>query len=137
MASITVTAANVRAMNGSIVRRYTAAEALAPGQPVYLSASKTVTRADGSAVATLIPFLGIVVGDQDGNTTIPSGAEVDVCVFGPVTGISGATAGALVYVSDTVGEITEAAGEATKDMVVGFVEQATVLFIRPQIKDFS
>jgi len=137
MASITVTAANVRALPGAIVRRYTAGEALAPGQPVYLSASKTVTRADGSAVATLLPFVGIVVGDQYGNTTIPSGNEVDVCVYGPITGISGAKAGNLVYVSDSVGEITAAAGEATKDMVVGFVEQATVLFVRPQVVDWS
>lgn len=137
MASITVTAANVRALPGAIVRRYTAGEALAPGQPVYLSASKTVKRADGSAVATLLPFVGIVVGDQYGNTTIPSGNEVDVCVYGPITGISGATPGAHVYVSDSVGEITAAAGEATKDMVVGFVEQATVLFVRPQVVDWS
>lgn len=137
MASITVTAANVRPLTGAIVRRYTAGEALAPGQPVYLSAAKTATRADGSAVATLIPFLGIVVADQYGNTTIPSGGEVDVVVFGPVAGPSGMTAGGLVYVSDTVGEITHVAGEATKDMVVGFAEQTTVLFVRPQIVDFS
>jgi hypothetical protein len=41
----------------------------------------------------------------------------------------------LIYASDTAGEPSESAG--TKDLVVGYAESATVLFVQPQIIDFS
>lgn len=137
MASITVTPALVRPLEGARIVRYTAGEELTPGQAVYVSAASTVSKADGSAVATLLPFAGIVIGDAYGNTTIPSGNKVDVCEAGRIAGPTGMTAAALVYVSDTGGEITHAAGEATKDLVVGFAESTTILNVRPQVVDWS
>jgi hypothetical protein len=52
-------------------------------------------------------------------------------VFGPVSGFSGLTPGALGYQSDTAGKIDTAAGTTSKKM--GRCESATVFFVQPVI----
>ncbi len=117
------TAANVKPLDGSLKRRYTAGEAIAAGQAVYISANETVSLADASAVATTLPFIGIAL------QSVALGDRVDVVTFGPVNSVTGGTAGARLYLSDTAGEVAESAG--TKQYQIGLVESATVIFINP------
>ena len=58
-------------------------------------------------------------------------------MHGPVVCLLDATKGALCYATNTAGEPGESGGTHTKDTIFGYNESATVLFVRPQIKDFS
>jgi hypothetical protein len=63
------------------------------------------------------------------------GEEIDIVTFGPVLALSGATIGGLVYASDTAGAFDDAVG--TKDVIVGYAETATVLFVNIDIIDLA
>ena len=63
------------------------------------------------------------------------GDEIDIVIMGEVECVTGATPGAIVYVSDTAGEPAEAAG--TKSFVLGYAKSATALIIMPQTVAFS
>ena len=121
------TAASVRPLNGSIVRRYTAGAAIAVGEVVSMESDGYVDPADTSAWMQVI---GVSI-----QAASAAAEMVDVVVFGPVTSISGATIGANIYASDTAGEYSETVG--TKDICVGFAESATVLFVKVEQIDFS
>lgn len=135
MAAITVTAADVRPLQGSITIRAVADEALTVGDLVYVDAYTGnipgVKKTVATAIATSI-VLGMVVAgapEKNGSTSVASGDIVDVAVLGPVTGFSGATAGGFVWASDTAGVAADAVG--TKSAPVGFMLTPTTLFIRP------
>lgn len=134
MATIAYTAADVRALNGSIVRRAAAGEAMTVGDAVYVSGANgnipTVSKSVATAIATSNLFGVVVAGDpaKNGSTTIASGDPVDVVVFGPVAGFTG-TAGGHVWAGDTAGTLVDAVG--TKSEIAGFMESASVLFLRP------
>lgn len=134
MATLTVTAADVRTLEGATIRRAQAAEAMTVGQQVYVSGASgnipIVTRGSAAALATSNMYGVVVAGDpqKNGSTTIASGDPVDVVTGGPVAGIAG-TAGGFVWVGDTAGELTDAAG--TKSVIAGFMESANVFFVRP------
>lgn len=122
------TAELIKPLNGSIIRRYTAGTTIAAGEIVSLMADGFVDPADTAAM-TGACVLGIalkaaVVGDR-----------VDVVVWGPVVCLIDATPAALYYASDTAGEPSASVG--TKDVLVGFAESATVLFVRPEFIDRS
>ena len=130
MADVTVVAADVRPLGGCIIRRFTAGEALTFGIPVYLSAANTVSKADGSAVATAC-CIGVVVAGALGNSSVASGEECDVVVFGPVAGYSTNMAfGSKFYVDDDAGIIADAAG--TKSTIIGVGLSGAVLLVNPQ-----
>ena len=134
MADVTVTAADVRPLNGAVVRRFDAGGTLAIGNAVYIAGDGDVEAADGSAVGT-VWAIGIVVATPDGGTAVSAGERADVVVSGPVAGFSSLTPGALGYVSDTAGAIADAAG--TKDTIMGFNETAAVFHVRVQLIDLS
>jgi hypothetical protein len=135
MADLTITAANVRPLEGCIIRRFTAGEAMTPGQPVYMSAANTVSLCDASAVATN-GCIGLVVSNHNGAVSFAEGDPVDVVLYGPVTGFATNLAAAtVVYTDDDAGILADAAG--TKDTVVGIGLSTSVLLVRPQIIDFS
>lgn len=136
MADITLTAANVRALPGAVIRRMFASDTVGIGQPVYVSGNGTVAVADGSAVATSFA-IGIAVSTPDGGSDVSANEAVDVCVFGPVAGYSGMTGGELVYCSDTAGTLSNSAGDSTKDTVLGICLDDDVLLVNPQIISFS
>jgi hypothetical protein len=122
------TAANIKPLEGAIVRRFTAGATIAAGEIVSMMADGYVDPANTSN------FTGsMVVGIALDAAT--SGDRVDVVVFGPVKCITGGTPAAFVYASDTAGEPSESVG--TKDVAIGFNESATVLFVRPQFIDLS
>lgn len=132
---ITVTTSLVRPLNGAIVRRAIAGEALAFGDSVYVSSYSgnlpVVSKTVGGALATANCF-GVVVApqtDSAGATSVASGAACDVVTFGAVEGYSGMTSGADIWVSDTAGRLSSAVG--TKSCVIGLAESPTVAFVRP------
>lgn len=66
---------------------------------------------------------------------VASGARVGTRDIRVSAGIQRGTPGGVVYASDTAGEPAEAVG--TKDVLVGWMESATVLFVRPEFIDWS
>jgi len=118
------TAANIKPLEGAIVRRYTAGETIAAGEVVSMPSGGKVVAAEGDDITEAI-VMGIALAAALVNE------RVDVVVHGPVVCLSGATAANLVYITDTPGE-PAATASATKDTLVGIAESATVLFVRPQ-----
>lgn len=120
------TAANIKPLEGAIVRRGTAGATVAAGEIVELQSDGYWDPADASAV---------VMNGGIALQAASSGGVLDVVVFGPVKCLTGATPGAIVYASDTAGEPAETAG--TKSAVIGYAESATVLFVNFQTVAFS
>jgi hypothetical protein len=137
MADVTVVAASVRPLGGCIIRRFTAGEALTYGAAVYMSANDTVSLADGSAVGTN-KCIGIVVSGAAGGSSVASGEECDVVLFGPVTGFSTNMAvNTIFYVSNTSGALCDAAVGADKDCAVGVGINASTILVNPIIIELS
>ena len=131
MADLTITAASVRPVGHCIIGRYTAGETITPGQPVYVSGNNTVSLTDGSALATAA-CIGLVVSDSTGATSFASGTEVDVVMFGLVTGFaSNLAANTAVYVDDDAGILADAVG--TKVCRVGIGKNTTTLLVNPML----
>lgn len=122
MADVTVTAASVRPLTGARTRRGTAGEALTGGQAVYLDGANGYKKTDDDTPTTC---RGVVVQES-----VASGEEFDMVTDGPVTGFSGMTPGTSYYISTTAGKIAPTA-DTTNDVVVGWAESATVLFVNP------
>lgn len=125
------TAEHIKPLQGSIVRRYKCHAAVAAGELVMKNGDNDeVTPAIGTAV--ILAPAGVAI-----NAGAAAGDYIDVVIFGPVVCVTGATAGTLCYATDTAGEPGVAADTHTKDTVFGYFENATTLFVRPQIVDFS
>lgn len=120
------TNANIKPLEGAIVQKVQAGAAIDAGELITLQSDGKWDPTDASTAQ-----LTVAVALQDGSDT----TWLDAVVFGPVKNMTGATIGALIYASDTEGELSETAG--TKDTVVGYAKSATVLFVQPQIIDFA
>jgi len=133
MAAITVTAADVRPLPGSIVRRFDAGGSLTAGQAVYIASDGDVEAADADAEASS-QARGIVCADCDGGTSYSANDKVDVVVLGPVGGFSSMAEGEPVYVSTTAGSVDQTAPASSGDypFVVGYAESTAILFVMPQ-----
>ena len=123
----------VKPLEGAIIQRFIAGAAIEAGELVSMSSDGYVDPAIATSV--VLSLVGVALPKDGGDPASAEGDYVDVVTHGPVLCLSGATIGALIYVSDTAGEPSETAG--TKDTVAGFTQSATVLFVRPQIIDFS
>ena len=123
------TAANIKPLEGSIVRRFTAGAAIAAGELVSIMADGNVDPTDTSA------FVGAQIVGVAIQAAAAAADKVDVVTYGPCKCITGGTPAAIVYGSDTAGEPSESVG--TKDSIAGFVEAATILFVRPRLIDLS
>lgn len=128
------TVANIKPLEGAVVVRFTAGAAIEPGELVCMQSDGYIDPAIGTSVAAA-QCLGVALPPKNQGTAYASGDVVDVVVFGPCQCLTGATPGALVYVSDTAGEPGETAG--TKASIVGINRSATVLFVRPQASALS
>lgn len=115
------TAALVKPLEGAIVRRYTLGATTAAGELVSMQADGYVDPADTTSAAQKVVGIALQAG--------ASGDVVDVVVHGPVLAITGGTPGATLHASDTAGEPAEAAGSNAG--IAGFVEAATIAFVRP------
>lgn len=122
------TAELIKPLDGAVIRRYTAGATIAAGEIVSLMADGYVDPADTSAF-TGACVVGIAL------QAAAAGQRIDVVTHGPVVCLTDGTPANLVYASDTAGEPAETVG--TKDVLVGFTESATVLFVRPEFIDRS
>lgn len=118
MTVVAVTSANVRAntSHGAIVVPGIAGATITIGYLVYQAADGHWEHADANA-AGLEGVLGVAVESYDGEDTVTVGNAVSVCMGGPVSGFTSLTAGAIYYLSDTVGRLDDAAG--TFDRLIG------------------
>lgn len=125
-AVIDTVAEHIKPLEGAIVRRGTLGATVVAGEPVTLQADGFWDPTDASTaqLTVAIPIQGGVAGDR-----------VDLVRHGPVLCMTGATIGALIFASDTAGEISESVG--TKDTIIGYAETATILYVQPQIIDLS
>jgi len=135
VADLTVTAANVRPLDGAVCRGFKLGGAAAPGDCVYVASDGDVEKADANVSLATAAGIGVVVAIQGGKSSGVAGDSVTVCMFGPVAGFSGLTPGARAYVSDTAGKLSTTAGTAKRCM--GFAESATVFFVAPEQNDPS
>ena len=125
MAAITQ-GTDIKPLRGAIIRKGTLGATTTKGDPVTLQSDGYWDPTDTSTAQLIV-----AVAVQGGS----AGDVVDLVVYGPVQCLSGAPPGALVYGSDTAGAYDDAAG--TKGLVIGYAESATVLFVDPQVIDFS
>ena len=114
-------AKRVKPLEGAIVQRFTAGAAVAAGQVVAMQSDGFVDPANTTAAAQQVAGIAI--------QAVAAGERADVVVFGPIVCLTGATPGATLHASNTAGEPAESAG--TNAGIVGFVESATVAFVRP------
>lgn len=99
----------------SEVYDFVAAEAIEAGQPLYELTDGTVGVADANASGKFAAFAGIALRKCPAKGTV-SVLQRGHCVG---LGVSGLNCGALVYLSDDVGMLGDAAG--TNSVVVGKV----------------
>ena len=128
------TVANIKPLDGAIVRRFTAGAAIEPGELVCMQSDGYIDPAIGTSVAAA-QILGVALCPRNQGTAYAAGDRGDVVVHGACQCMTGATVGALIYISDTAGELAETAG--TKAAIAGIAESATVLFVRPQASALS
>jgi hypothetical protein len=119
---------HIKPLEGARIRRYTAGATIAAGEIVSLMADGYVDPAD-TAAFTGSCVVGIAI------QSAVAGDRVDVVTHGPVNCLLEATPAALYYASDTAGEPSASVG--TKDVLVGYAESATVLFVRIEFIDRS
>ena len=125
MGAITI-GTDIKPLQGAMRRRGTLGATVTKGHPVTLQSDGywDHTNTTAAQLTVAVAVQGGAVGDV-----------VDLVHYGPIQCLSGATIGALVYGSDPAGAYDDAVG--TKDLVIGYAESATVLFVKPQIIDFS
>lgn len=118
MTDIAVTSNRVRALtsHGAVVVPGTAGATVTIGYLVYQAADGDWEHADANS-AGLEGVLGVAVESYDGEDTVAAGNALSVCMQGPVSGYTSLTAGAIYYLSDTVGRLADATG--TFDRLVG------------------
>jgi len=130
--------ADVKPLPGAICRRFPCASAVLSGQAVYINSSGSVAPADAVTFSHVISP-GVAVADNTGGTAFATGDKIDVCVFGPLAGFSGAAEGSFAYPSEsTVGVMNDAiASSGNYDYIVGQMHSATILFINPYSKNHA
>lgn len=139
MAAVTTTAADIRPLNGALLRRYNAGGTITPGQAAYIAADGDVEAADADAEASALA-IGIVISNQNGAVSFPAGTRVDVVVLGPVTGFASLTPGAPVYASVTAGALDQtppAGASGDFRFCIGYAESATTIFVQPHFDDLT
>lgn len=119
MADLTRTQAQVKpatldAESGCVRRTVISGVAITPGQATYFAADGDAELADGSAAGTA-KVRGIALKQ------VSAGQPVSILLQGPILGwdLSGLAYGADVFLSDTAGELADAAG--TVSVKVGTV----------------
>lgn len=128
-----VTAANVRPLTGAVMRDFDAGAAVDMGAGVYVAADGDAEETDANTAASS-ELTGVCVAVRtEGATAAAAGERITVVTYGPVGGFSDLTPGALQYVSETPGAITETAptGAGTWTKIAGYAEAADILFVNP------
>jgi hypothetical protein len=120
------TVERIKMLEGGVAHQYTAGATVVAGELVAMQSDGKVDPAIATAVCNL---LGVALNSAE------DGDALEVCILGRVLCLTGATVGALIYVSDTAGEPGESAG--TKTTIAGIAESATILLLRPSTVSLS
>lgn|SRR5574341_169124 len=131
-----VTAAQVRALEGSLTRPIKAGGAVVMGNAAYIDSNGKLQKAQANLAATSDAKGVIVAVNEPGETTAGDTEAVTLCTFGPVAGFSSLTPGSVYYVDDaTAGAIVATAPSGTGKWAkaIGYAESATILFVMPGI----
>jgi hypothetical protein len=106
---------------------FTAGSALSRGDLCYLSSAGTMVHTDASSSDTCRSMLGICTVDVD------SGLEAPFVIKGFFGGLSGLTAGDVLYVSTTAGtwQVTRPFGDGDIIRPIGYATAADTLFFDP------
>lgn len=133
MADITITAIDVDASAMAVIERGVLGEAAAAGDILYLDGANGWKKADADALASA-QGRAVLLGSGVLGTSYPSGAAVDLVLFGRMTWGAGMTPGGRVYVSVTAGKGDQTAPALSGDypFIVGWAWSATELFVAPQ-----
>ena len=124
------TIANVKPLEGAIVRRFTVGSTLVPGEVAAMSSDGYIDPADVTSASVQIVGIVLPRGGIGGPiSSFAAGDRCDVVVFGPVVCTTGGTPGKTVHATNTAGEPGESAGSNAG--IVGFSESAAVVFVRP------
>jgi hypothetical protein len=131
--------ANVRPLNGAVVRQYEAGGAVQVGDSVYIDANDKVQKARGDSNNT-VRGRGVVVAGEGvpPGTSYASGQMVAVCVLGPISGFTGMDPKLSVYVDTaTAGAVTQTKPTAggTFALSIGYPLRSDVLMVAPQMTD--
>ncbi|HSW63419.1 MAG TPA: hypothetical protein VLH56_08925 [Dissulfurispiraceae bacterium] len=134
MADIPVVVASIRPLNNAVIRRGQAAEALTPGQAVYLDGANGWRPTDADFIAAA-QGRGVVISDSVGSVAFAAGSRVDIVTYGPVTGFTGMTPGGAVFNSVNAGVMDQVAPALQGDFpyVMGYAESAVTIFVNPQV----
>ena len=116
-----------------IIMTFTAGMTVTPFSPVYLHTDDEVHECDADAIATM-PCIGVSVNTSN----VADGAAIEVMLLGLIRDESFTdfgTNGAPVYVSTTVGEMTNTAPSGSSDVVqvVGHSIGEKLLFVQPSL----
>jgi hypothetical protein len=111
---------------GAVCNYYTADEALAAFDAVYISAADNVSKADVSGAGAASRVIGIT------EAAAIDTASVKVCSDGVVTGLSGLTAGARYYANPAVAggmTTTLPVGSGNTIVQLGYAKSATAIHL--------
>ncbi len=133
MADIAVTAKDVRPLPNALVERRRAGGSGNVGDIVYMAADGDVEVTDASAAGTTYGMGVVVAVAGTDQTAFVAGDNLDVVVFGQVTGFSGMTPNDVLYISDTAAKLGDAAG--TTSHKFARARSATVLFVNPPMTE--
>jgi len=135
MANISVTAADVKPLEGAQVRRGTAGSAGAVGSLVYLASDGKWDKATNAASASA-EARGIVVAVNGvaGASSFAENDRIDIVREGAVAFGTGMTPGGKVYVgTDGKGDQVLPSGAGTHVFIVGYAEAANIIYLSPQV----
>lgn len=138
MTALTITAKNISASEerGAVLNRFTAGEDLSVGMAVYLTSSNTIKKAKALTSAEALAIGIVVIPDNFyAESTIKSGNQATVCVFGKVYGWQvGNTliSGQPLYVDKTTyGSLNDAAPTGAYQFVLGHALGNDTIFVDP------
>ena len=115
---------NIKPLESALAARYTPGAAIAVGELVSMEADGNVDPANTTSAAIVVVGMALQAA-----SAASTPGKIDVVVHGRVEAVTGGTAGATLHATDTAGEPGESAGSNAG--IAGFVESATVVFIRP------
>lgn len=135
MADASLTAAEIRPLQGAVIRQFTAGGTVNVGDVVYIASDGDVEQADANLAASA-EGAGIVVAGPNSATAIAAGDPVSVVMMGPVGGFSGLADGSPYFVSATAGKLADAApsGAGSWTHGMGRAESDTVFFVLPGVR---
>lgn len=135
MAQMAYVAKNIRDLEGAEVRHFKAGETIEVGELVFVAADGDVELADadnGNARAARAIGIVVAVSDTYGGVVANPGDGVTVCVHGAVGGFTSLVESTYGYVSETPGQIEDAAPTTnTNQYIVGIAVAENIFFVNP------